>query len=418
MLSPRDLQELEQAARLIISIIERHNVSEENATERRALFRVVHSNKTPPATEPTANFFKNETDEGTSDAEKGFVQFNEEEILTMPKKIQRLIILQKRRCRLRTRKCGKSYTYEIRLRREGYNVSATGKTIELAKANMLRKLSSAKANVAALESSIVPTTFKEFATFFFETFRKERISEQTYRADVGRLKKHLEPYFASKPIKKITPTECKTLLDGVRKQGKGKTADELYSLLSILFKGAIAHGIIDKNPLELVLHIKHDKENGSALTRKEEDVLLNGLHEREYAIAAALALYCGLRPNELATARIDGEFIVAVNSKRKHKRTEYKLIPICERLRPFLADGLPTLPPVQLLRRRVGALLPNHRLYDLRTTFYTRCQTLGIAEPALKEFMGHSFGVLGNAYSDLSKDRAYLLNEGMKLNQW
>jgi hypothetical protein len=34
----------------------------------------------------------------------------------------------------------------------------------------------------------------------------------------------------------------------------------------------------------------------------------------------ALALYTGLRPNEYNTAKIEGNFIVAVNSKRKNKR--------------------------------------------------------------------------------------------------
>ena len=48
--------------------------------------------------------------------------------------------------------------------------------------------------------------------------------------------------------------------------------------------------------------------------------------------------------------------------------------------------------------------------------FYTRCVECGVAEPALKEFVEHSLGPLGNAYTDLSDD--YLLQEGKKLNRW
>jgi integrase len=60
--------------------------------------------------------------------------------------------------------------------------------------------------------------------------------------------------------------------------------------------------------------------------------------------------------------------------------------------------------------------LPNHKLYDLRTTFYTRCDEYGVAAPARDEFVGHSSGVLTNTYRDLSDE--YLLKEGAKLNEW
>lgn len=59
------------------------------------------------------------------------------------------------------------------------------------------------------------------------------------------------------------------------------------------------------------------------------------------------------------------------------------------------------------------SILPNHILYDLRTTFYTHCEECGVAEPARDEFVGHSRGRLNNAYSDLSDE--YLLKEGKKL---
>ena len=297
---------------LLNDLLAEYDANEDFAKYKRSFFRIVQTDDAPPATAPTVFSSQNKNpDAGTPGIlEQGFVEFTEQEILTMPKKIQRLIIIQKQRCRIRSRRCGTSYTYEIRLRRDGYNVSASGKTIELAKANMLRKLSNAKPCATSRDETSAPSTFKEFATFYFETFRKEKVSALTYRADDGRYKKHLLPHFGSTPLKKITPADCKALLDRVKQEGKGKTADELYSLMSIIFKGAIAHGIIDKNPLDVVLHIAHEGESGEALTFEEERVLMNGLTEREFAIAAALSLYCGLRPNEVQTARIEGEFIV------------------------------------------------------------------------------------------------------------
>ena len=128
----------------------------------------------------------------------------------------------------------------------------------------------------------------------------------------------------------------------------------------------------------------------------------------------AVALYTGLRPNEYKTAKIQGAFIVAVNSKRKTKKVEYKKIPISPMLRPYL-EGVTELRfyRVEHIRDKMKEALPNHKLYDLRTTFYTRCQECGVAEVARKEFVGHSLGTLGNTYTDLSD--TFLLKEGEKL---
>ncbi len=218
------------------------------------------------------------------------------------------------------------------------------------------------------------------------------------------------------PINQITPDKCQSLIETIQADGKGKTADEIYSLLSIIFKGAIAYGIIQKSPLDIVQRKKHVYESGSALSKEEETLLFTRLNEPTFRIASAIALFTGLRPNELSTAKIDGDFIVAINSKRKNGKVEYKKIPIIDRLRPFIQDGIPELPTPQLLRRRISAALPNHKLYDLRTTFYTRCDEYGVAQPARDEFVGHSAGALTNAYRDLSDE--YLLREGRKLNDW
>ncbi|MBQ4053657.1 MAG: hypothetical protein IJD33_04890, partial [Clostridia bacterium] len=198
---------------------------------------------------------------------------------------------------------------------------------------------------------------------------------------------------------------------------KGKTADDLHSLMNGIFKNAIAHGLLTLNPIALVLHIQHDRESGEAILREEETTLLESMHDPCFATATALVLFCGLRPNELETAEIQGDFIKAVNSKRKGGKVEYKYIPIINRLRPYLPkDGVFHIPNLDMLRRAVKKVLPAHKLYDLRTTFYTRCDEFGVAPPARDEFVGHSNGVLTNTYRDLPL--SYLLKEGKKLNKW
>ena len=371
----------------------------------------------PPPTDVNATSCKPAQAEERDDARYKEIEFTNEEISLMPKKIQRLIIVQRKRCRMRIHPCGKGFTYEIRFRRDGYNVTACGKTIELAKANMLEKLRHAKPKGSSKESA-VPNTFHSFAMFYFETFRKEVVAEKTLKINLAVYNRWLKPYFEEKPLSKITPYDCKALLDRVKSQGKGKTADDIYTLMNCTFKCAIAHDLMQKNPLATVLHIQHERESGEALTIAEEQMLFAAMETCDCAQELALALFCGLRPNEIASAEIHGDFIRAINSKRKSHKIEYKYIPICNRLRQFIENGINIQWTPQILRRRLKAILPNHKLYDLRTTFYTRCQTFGVSEVALKAFVGHSFGKLGNTYTDLSNSQAFLLTEGQKLNKW
>lgn len=346
------------------------------------------------------------------------LEFSEKEINSMPKQIKKLLIIEKKRCRVRQHPNKKGY--EIRLRRDGYDISASGLTIELAKENFLRKLEGAKPKSKTGET-VVPKTFNGFAQFYFENFRKDLVATKTFYNDLSRYKNYIYPFFGERPVCKILPADCKKLLESIKCEGLGKTADEVYSLLNVIFKSAINHALIERNPLNAVLHIKHEKQSGVALTKQEELLLYNELnnaaHPLRYRKAIALALFCGLRPNELyKIAKFNPPFIVAENSKRKNKKIEYKRIPIIDALKPFVADGVADLPTEKYLRTFLKEILPNHTLKDLRKTFNTRCKEYGVSDHARKHFMGHSLGALDSTYTELSDE--YLLKESEKLNVW
>ncbi len=127
-------------------------------------------------------------------------------------------------------------------------------------------------------------------------------------------------------------------------------------------------------------------------------------------------MFCGLRPNELYKCQIQGDFIIAENSKRKNKKVEYKRIPIIKALKPYLTNGIEKIPNLDNIREYLKEILPEHQLKDLRKTFNTRCKEYGVSEHARKHFMGHSLGVLDNTYTELSDE--YLIKEAQKLNEW
>ena len=348
-------------------------------------------------------------------SEGDIVKFNEEEIRQMStnKTFFRVFKLCGFTAHLRTHASGKhTYTYELRFRRNGYDISASGKTKAEAKAHFIEKAKVAKPKQQ--KTNTVPTTFEGFTQFYFETFRKEKVSETTLQLDTQKYRNHIQPILGSIHIKSITPGHCKRVLDNLLDKGHERLAQSTYSLMNVIFKSAIAHHLISINPMDTIPAINHEYEHGTALTYEEEKMLLLFVKGTPYEIMFAVALYTGLRPNEYKTAKIQGAFIVAVNSKRKTKKVEYKRIPISPILRLYL-KGVTELYfyRVEHMRDKMKEVLPNHKLYDLRTTFYTRCQECGVAEVARKEFVGHSLGALGNTYTDLSD--AFLLKEGEKL---
>ena len=353
--------------------------------------------------------------ENTGDSEDGIVRFNEKEIrlMSVNKTFTRVIRLCGFSAHLRTHASGKtSVTYELRFRRDGYNISASGKTKAEAKARFIEKARTARPMPKMAKTSRVPRTFHQFALYYFENYRVKKVTPSTFKADKNRYFAHIAPYFKDIPIQNITPSQCQKLLDGL--PGNGKTAEEIYFLLNGIFKYAIAHHLIPFSPTDTVFLLRHECKSGSALTRDEEKLLLQETAKTDYLTAFAVALYTGMRPNEYRTARIEGGFIIAKNSKRQNKRLEFKRIPISPMLRPYL-EGVTEVyfPCARYMREKVKEILPNHKLYDLRTTFYTRCKECGVADAAREEFVGHSLGKLGNAYTDLSDE--YLLKEGEKL---
>lgn len=348
-------------------------------------------------------------DDGTD-----FLKFTKKEVLKMPKKFRQIFAVSGYTAHVRRRKSGKNgWNYEIRYRRAGYNLCVSSNKLETAKQKFINLVIEIERNGGAFISDI-PTRFDKFAMYFYQNYYSRKVDTQTYRIALSQYKNHLEPRFGTMPLKAITPKPCQELIDELFAQGKGRTAEDIFTRLNVIFKAAIKHNVLFSNPMDMVILNDYERTHGSALTKDEERKLLTETAGTPYQLMFSVALYTGLRPNEYATARIEGAFIVAKNSKRKNRKIEYKRIPITPMLAPYLI-GVTELVfcRVETLRKKFNEILPTHKLYDLRTTFYTRCQECGVAEVAIKKFVGHSLGVLAETYTDLSE--AFLLAEGNKL---
>ena len=348
------------------------------------------------------------------DNEEVFWRFSAKELSLMPKTFRKEFRTQGCTAHVRKRRSGKnSWNYEIRYRRNGYNITASANNLDQAKHKFIEMLGSAEKCVKNKERTI-PSTFDKFANYFFEKFYKRKVGESTFRVAMSNYKNHMFPHFGDMPLKSITADKCQELLDRLIDEDKVRTEENVFTMLNMIFKAAVKHGVMAHNPIDMVFHTKHEREHGKALTKDEEKLLLEKTAGTPYQLMFAIGLYTGLRPNEYKTAYIDGDFIVANNSKRKNGKVELKKIPITPMLAPYL-EGVKELHFTRLeqIRHKFNGILPNHKLYDLRTTFYTRCMECGVAEVATKTFVGHALGGMADTYTDLSDE--FLYTEGQKL---
>ncbi len=350
----------------------------------------------------------------SQDNEIGILIFTDKEILKMPRYFRK--IFRTHGCKAHVRKRAKGRykcSYEIRYSKKPYNkrpISASATTLEEAKAKFIEKLNSYVPQDDYIPA--VPQKFNEFSLYWFENFHKKKVSEKTYKKDLSTYMRDIQKFFGNVRLTDILPVKIQNFLEIY--DDRERTKESLHSLLNQIFSCAVKHGILKLNPLDLCFYLKHEREHGSALSKLEERKLLNAYANTPFALGFAIALYTGLRPNEYQKVKIDGKFLVAQNSKRKNGKVEYKKIPINPMLRPYFfgVEELNLFCPATYTKR-LKNVLPNHSLYDLRTTFQTRCTECGIAEVAIGLFMGNGIGgELKKAYTDVSDE--WLIKEAEK----
>ncbi len=355
-----------------------------------------------------------------------FLKFTEEEISKMPKQFRKIFRAEGHSVHYRKRTNGRyTCSYEIRYAKKPYNnppITASGTTLDEAKARFLAKLHD---YVPQDETApTVPRDFDGFASFWFENFHKRKVSELVYKQGLARYNTYVKPRFGKRQIKDVISTEIQKLLDELA--DRHRLEEDVYSMLNQIFTCAVKHGLVKLNPLGMCFHQNGERESGVAISIADERRLLSAYEGKVEQTVLAIMLYTGLRPCEYPTAVIEGDFIKAMNKKRKGKKVEYKRIPITPMLRPYIV-GITQIPPMNMktLDKRIKAILPQHKPYDMRTTFETRCDQCKIDDRVIGLFMGNSIGKgkkegnskLKKAYTDTDDADylKYLYEEGQKL---
>ena len=350
-----------------------------------------------------------------SDGGSEMLVFSRKEIDSMPRTFRKQFRCKGITAHVHKRRSGKrNWNYEIRCQVNHQKINVSSNNLEEAKQKFIRKLEEVESGKVQ-KINAVPSTFDKFSNYYFDKFYKRKVGASTFRVAMSNYKNHVLPHFGDMPLKQITADKCQELLDRIIEEDKMRTEENVFTMLNMIFKAAVKHGVMAHNPIDMVFHTKHEREHGKALTKDEEKLLLSSTTGTPYQLMFAIGLYTGLRPNEYKTAYIDGDFVVANNSKRKNGKVESKKIPITPMLKPYIEDVKDFhFTRLEQIRHKFNTILPDHKLYDLRTTFYTRCMECGVAEVATKTFVGHALGGMADTYTDLSDE--FLKAEGMKLS--
>ena len=303
------------------------------------------------------------------------IKFTKQEVANMAQTLKKEFIANGLVARVIKRQCGKNtFCYEIRYRRNGFNISASSTDLETAKRKFLFMTTSKEIfkHVAKEKTcrNSLESIFKEWHDYKKDTVSEKQIKHYTH------MFKNLPDELKYKDIRCIKTNDIKNILNDVQP----RTYEELRMLFNGIFKYAIASNIVSHNPVGLILFKRAERTNRDALSEEEIKTFFTRILEPQFESirqAAYLLYFFGLRPCEVdEETRREGDFLITRNRKRKQGKIEYKKIPIPKQANQYIDWNKPLIFNVQNQRRSFlfRELLNKKTAYFLRHTFATTCQ--------------------------------------------
>ncbi len=281
--------------------------------------------------------------------------------------------------------------HQVRYRRDGYDKQFTAKDLKTVKEKFRQWVKEENARTVKTPTLKRAEKFADFIMTYFENVKKYNVSTETYKSQLSVAQRHIFPALGAYTLRELTPLRCQALLNKLLDEGKGRTAENVKTLLKEVLRYAIGENLIIQNPMQYVKIPRHVMQNGSALTLEEVHAFLSKLENSYYCKVFRLFLYTGIRRGELKSATFDGDFLTVANGKcRKGERQKYRKIPIAPELRPYVPLSEREISAYEKAMTRAFKLLcPEHHLYDLRHTFTTRCMECGISKHLVDVWTGH-----------------------------
>lgn len=318
-----------------------------------------------------------EEDSETESLGSEIITFTKGEITKMDKTFKKHFILNGYIAHITKRQSGKKgFYYQIRYRRNGYNVEASSVNLQEAKRKFLEKTK--PENIGKYLVKKMKSGFNLLEEIFEEwhAYKKGTVVDKEHlRFKVNFMA--LPEELRQKPITQIRTVD----IDTVMKDVKPRKYEELRTLFNGIFKYAVASGIIQHNPVALIKFKRAERQTRDALPKNEIISFLERIKQPKYdeiRQAMYLLYFFGLRPCEVDNdAHKEGNFLIARNRKRKNGKIEYKKIPIPTQAQGLIDWNKPLTFQTQSKYAQdelIKDLLGGKTGYYLRHTFSTVCQ--------------------------------------------
>lgn len=282
----------------------------------------------------------------------------------------------------------KNFCYEIRYRRNGYNISVSHSDLRKAKVLFIEAAKNLQSPENCAKNKLrLGNIIDEWLKY-----KKGKVAFRTWQNYECHAKRYLTEDWRSRQIKDIHTGD----IDSFMRQFDPHMYESVRSLINQIFKYAKASGIITHNPVELVPFIRAERKTRRALTEEEIRKFLTRLREPEFELVRQVAYifyFFGLRPSEIdAEARFENGFLICRNRKRKGGKIAYKKIPVPRQAQGLINFDKPITFPLSYdatLERLKKALGNGLTPYNLRHTFASTCAEK-VKSDVLDVWMGDS----------------------------
>lgn len=325
------------------------------------------------------------------------IQFTPKEIKKMAKTFKKEFIANGLAAHVLKRTKGKNaISFEIRYRRNGYNIHVTASTLEAAKekfvtATLPENIEKYRNKTKVLQAE--KNTLKTIALEWLQT-KERKIDPRTLRDYQMNCETRIFPILGDRPIATIRSNDITAIIN----TAKGRVIETLQTIFKGIIRYAMANGDITFNPMQAVTFQKVARKTRRALTREEEQTFFKRLELPEfehYKPFFLLQYYFGLRPHELSDTRFEGDFLIALNAKHEEAgEAVYKKIPIPAQLKARMDTRKNVIcnHRTDVLNRVFKRIMQDEEVtqYFLRHTFASTCKQFVTRSDVVDLWMGDS----------------------------